>query len=741
MALAGFFDLSILPDDSKSTTTNTSIVARALDLGYSAVALDHPHRGLLADSHAPIASSLLLPPSASLHHRRHPFLQYTRITLSLDSAAACTSALAPSAARLLRTYDIVAARPLTQAAFDHLCQATFDHLDIVSIDFSHKLPFRLKLPMLKLALQRGLHLEIAYSPLIADAASRRQAVAEAKLLVEWTKGKNLIISSAAHTASEIRGPYDAINLSSYLLGLSTQRAKAALSGNCRSLISKALRKKHFYKKTIRIDRLLPNKQLNSANFKLADWIGWDPMPHEVDLLSLDVNPEPSSDKYELLSYKGEPQSLDINPEPSANKDELLYLPINALTEASSHVPYDGDESLFVEQQEQLSHGNEILFPVETQEGPVQVSRGESLMTCVLSTLPASCEQHSVATNLDNPGNNETVMAHDVQTAAVSSFDLKGIEKHVESLHDAMELDGTESSKMNLIADFTAPLSSDDSLVCYAIPCSMELSDTSVVNKCPHQSTGFPDYAKACTECDSGLTSCERVDRISQDHDILSGSSIYSKNKDLYSYSDISVFSETHKDFAEPLELPPCGKDDEAPPDLAAQLHCNSCKDVMMPPQVISDEVEPVDRGATILVEHTPCGPETALTAFLYDKGSIDTTSKTDELAKQNSNSLEGDVAKIHEQLLNYSYASGEVEISLTRSEKRTKKLRSQHPIYVPFLGFLKSVSFKKKASKVWFFEDTAKHEFLVCYQCDMNNEKQELVLDFFLYCIDRDIVA
>ncbi|KAB8116241.1 hypothetical protein EE612_057252, partial [Oryza sativa] len=42
--------------------------------------------------------------------------------------------------------------------------------------------------------------------------------------------------------------------------------------------------------------------------------------------------------------------------------------------------------------------------------------------------------------------NETVMAHDVQTAAVSSFDLKGIEKHVESLHDAMELDGTESSK-------------------------------------------------------------------------------------------------------------------------------------------------------------------------------------------------------------------------------------------------------------------------------------------------------
>ncbi|KAG8089330.1 hypothetical protein GUJ93_ZPchr0011g27685 [Zizania palustris] len=238
-----FFDLSLLPDDSSSSNTSTSTrllaaaAARALDLGYSAVALDHPHRGLLNDSHsAPgIASSLPRPPSSSLHqHRRsHPFQQFTRVTLSLDSAAACASALAPSAARLLRTYDIVAARPLTQAAFDHLCQAAFDHLDIVSIDFSHKLPFRLKLPMLKLALQRGLYFEIAYSPLITDPTSRRQLITQAKLLVDWTKGKNLIISSAAHTAAEIRGPYDVANLCAYLLGLSTHRAKAAISINCR----------------------------------------------------------------------------------------------------------------------------------------------------------------------------------------------------------------------------------------------------------------------------------------------------------------------------------------------------------------------------------------------------------------------------------------------------------------------------------------------------------------------------
>ena len=53
-----------------------------------------------------------------------------------------------------------------------------------------------------------------------------------QLLVDWTRGKNLIISSAAPTVYELRGPYDVANLS-FLLGLSLERAKAAVSKNCR----------------------------------------------------------------------------------------------------------------------------------------------------------------------------------------------------------------------------------------------------------------------------------------------------------------------------------------------------------------------------------------------------------------------------------------------------------------------------------------------------------------------------
>ncbi|CAL4904675.1 unnamed protein product [Urochloa decumbens] len=215
-----FYDLSLLPssssgsgDDNSNTSSSSpgvqllAATARALELGYAAVALDHPHRGLLADSHRcrthpfPPLSSLPLPSSAALHRRcpaSEPFRQYTRITLSLDSAATAASALAPSTARLLRTYDLVAARPLTQAAFDHLCQAPLaaQHLDLISIDFSShaKLPFRIKLPMLKLALQKGLHFEIAYSPLIStDTNAKRNLLAEVKdaMDVDATESRRL----------------------------------------------------------------------------------------------------------------------------------------------------------------------------------------------------------------------------------------------------------------------------------------------------------------------------------------------------------------------------------------------------------------------------------------------------------------------------------------------------------------------------------------------------------------------
>jgi len=50
--------------------------------------------------------------------------------------------------------------------------------------------------------------------------------------MDWTRGQNIVFSSAAPTVNELRGPCDVANLLS-LFGLSKERANAAISKNCR----------------------------------------------------------------------------------------------------------------------------------------------------------------------------------------------------------------------------------------------------------------------------------------------------------------------------------------------------------------------------------------------------------------------------------------------------------------------------------------------------------------------------
>ncbi|KAL6653402.1 hypothetical protein ACP70R_008980 [Stipagrostis hirtigluma subsp. patula] len=652
-----FYDLSLLPSSSAAADATSSsrlllAAARALELGYAGVALDHPHRGLLADSTRcrtspfPALSSLPLPPAAALHRRRlaspvsEPFRQYTRITLSLDSAAAAASALAPSAARLLRTYDLVAARPLTQAAFDHLCQVQCQQLDLISIDFSRRLPFRLKLPMVKIALQRGLHFEIAYSPIISadDINSRRNLLSDAKLLVDWTKGKNIIISSAAHTATEIRGPYDVINLCAYLLGLPMQRAKAAISTNCRSLISKALRKKHFYKETIRIDRLLPNENLNSTEIQLGDWIGWD-----------------------SVSCKGDLQSSEANLEPSSNKDERPSSPLHGVTEVLHEKPPGPDVSVFGKLSEQSSDIKEI--PAETQEENVHADRGYGL---------SLGHQNAV---LDEPENSEVVLDQFAQPGARCAANLKNIDEHVDFVQDAMEVDGTQSCRLNLVAGRNAPLSSDVKLASCALPQGTELFDTSLEDKGNDQSSDILDNPESYASGEKEKTPL--------DHEAPSGSDVCLVDKDMYQCNAIPVDIEAYRDTPDLLECPR-GRDDEAPSSLALHFSHNSCEDFITPQQVMegkikqsmhgnSDqtlvgEVEPFARKTRTVIQVEPNfhGQESSSTDYIYDTRSGYTSYESDELKEQSPkeiSSLEKISAKTHEQLLNYSYPSGKVEMS------------------------------------------------------------------------------
>ncbi|XP_059660673.1 protein GAMETOPHYTE DEFECTIVE 1 [Cornus florida] len=306
----GFFDLNIpylesdklITDKEKSTrkTTRLKLIVKAMELGYTGVAYNRTIKGVMSESDRcsislfPLSSILKLAPSLSTSVKFHrdllnvpistPFRQYTRLTVNVDGPSQASSL--NSGNPILKSYDIVAVRPLNQNAFEQACQAS--EVDLISIDFSEKLPFRLKQPMVKAAIGRGVYFEIMYSSLMMDAQVRRQMISNAKLLVDWTRGKNIIFSSAAPSVTELRGPYDVANLS-LLLGLPMERAKAAISKNCRSLLANSLRKKQCYKEAIKVEVISSSERVDSEEHWSHDWLKWDPISSgEGDLLLDDM---------------------------------------------------------------------------------------------------------------------------------------------------------------------------------------------------------------------------------------------------------------------------------------------------------------------------------------------------------------------------------------------------------------------------------------------------------------------
>ncbi|KAG2396858.1 uncharacterized protein HKW66_Vig0231340 [Vigna angularis] len=272
-----------------------------MELGYTGIAYNRTIKGVMSDQHrcsiAPLTLSSLLNvlPSLSLSANLHrsilgvplstPFRQYTRLTVCVDSA---TQAQALNSGNpILKTYDLIAVKPFNQTAFDLACQTM--EVDIISIDFSAKLPFRLKQPMVKVAMQRGVCFEVTYSGLFADIQKRRQLISSAKLLMDWTRGHNIVFSSAAPTVNELRGPCDVANLLS-LFGLSKERANAAISKNCRILLANSLRKKRFYKESIRVEVLSTDATSQSKEDRYQELLQWDPISSgEGDILLNDVH--------------------------------------------------------------------------------------------------------------------------------------------------------------------------------------------------------------------------------------------------------------------------------------------------------------------------------------------------------------------------------------------------------------------------------------------------------------------
>ncbi|XP_057451505.1 protein GAMETOPHYTE DEFECTIVE 1 [Lotus japonicus] len=302
----GFFDLNIpYPESTRATkstveSTRTKLAVKAMELGYTGIAYNRTIKGVMSDQHRCSITTLslssllnilpVLTSSAKLHRNllgipsSTPFRQYTRLTVCVDNPSQAQSLNAGNP--ILKTYDLVAVKPSNQVAFDLACERM--EVDIISIDFSTKLPFRLKLPMVKAATQRGVCFEVTYSGLIADVQIRRLLISNAKLLMDWTRGQNLVFSSGAPSVNELRGPCDVANLLS-LFGLSKEQAKAAISKNCRILLANSLRKKRFFKEAIRVEALPTNAESHSNEAWHQELLKWDPISSgEGDILLDDM---------------------------------------------------------------------------------------------------------------------------------------------------------------------------------------------------------------------------------------------------------------------------------------------------------------------------------------------------------------------------------------------------------------------------------------------------------------------
>ncbi|KAM4703630.1 ribonuclease P protein subunit p30 isoform 2-T3 [Rhinophrynus dorsalis] len=179
----------------------------------------------------PISSTELFPTPPTVQGKSKPIKILSRLTIIASDPSHCN--ILRSTSPSTRLYDIVAVYPKTEKLFHAACTAI--DVDLICINVTEKYPFFFRRPPINAAIQRGIFFELIYTPAIKDSTIRRYTIANALSLMQFCKGKNIIISSAAERPLEMRGPYDVATLG-LLFGLCEGAAKAALSTNCRAAL-------------------------------------------------------------------------------------------------------------------------------------------------------------------------------------------------------------------------------------------------------------------------------------------------------------------------------------------------------------------------------------------------------------------------------------------------------------------------------------------------------------------------
>ncbi|KIV89753.1 hypothetical protein PV10_07133 [Exophiala mesophila] len=236
-----FHDLNLLYTSNHDELHNT--LAFEAELGYTIVALSLSVTGKL-----PSTPQLL--PISSLTVPKSITKLLSRITITISDATQNHRL-----SSLLPHYDLVALRPTNEKALQLCCGSL--ECDLISIDFSQRLPFILKFKTVASALQRGIRFEICYSPGIGGGSggpgsdARRNLISGATALIRATRGRGIILSSEARNALRLRGPYDVTNLAQ-LWGLGQERGKEAICEEANKVVRLAKIKRTSFRGVVDI---------------------------------------------------------------------------------------------------------------------------------------------------------------------------------------------------------------------------------------------------------------------------------------------------------------------------------------------------------------------------------------------------------------------------------------------------------------------------------------------------------
>lgn len=308
-----FHDLNVAYSSNDAEVSNT--LAFLAELAYAVVALSIDVASKLPAQLPTVSTDRLKIPS-SLH-------VLSRLTLTVSD-----NAQNHRINSLISTYDVVALRPTDEKTFQLCCSSL--ECDLISLDFSQRVPFAIKFKTVASALQRGIRFEICYSLGITGGNdARRNLIAGAAALIRATRGRGIILSSEAKNALGIRAPWDVINLAQ-VWGLSQERGKEAICEEAGRVLRLASIKRTSFRGVV--DIIEDGSRETAGEPAAPD----DGPAHTADAsLSKQQQPEPAPKApLELPQVTMVPSKMS-NPEKSKRKASMLSLNDAAATSAAA----------------------------------------------------------------------------------------------------------------------------------------------------------------------------------------------------------------------------------------------------------------------------------------------------------------------------------------------------------------------------------------------------------------------